>query len=344
MYSNPRSSSPLQDKDDFTMDDSQLMLKTGDSTRSLLAGIECNDNSQTLEFNELPNFERNQNKVILDDPPSISSIHSNSIYNSSLLSKSLNAMDDTVTSIVVEDQSQNTTTGNVDDNRWEQWLLRKTIEDIETFNLKRTKRKERSVEKMKLEEEKLLTLKKSAEQREEWMKKKDMEKKNELAEKRKQILINKLKEEESKSILLEKSCKRLQEWEDDKMKKEKEEKKALRKEQLIANEKFEQKKLSSEESYKAWLEKSKTKKVNRSTYGYSNGTLVSYYDMGCSPTPTYKNPLPWVDTMVAIGDEGTKSHQPSPPLLWMDVEKRNPHSKRKSKQKKVIVKHSCVNE
>lgn len=70
---------------------------------------------------------------------------------------------------------------------WERWLLRKTIEDIDHFNLERAKRKDRAEAKKKLEEEKKERLRKSEKQREEWLKKKELEREEKIREKEEKL-------------------------------------------------------------------------------------------------------------------------------------------------------------
>lgn len=144
-------------------------------------------------------------------------------------------------------------------------------------------------------------------------------------------------------MLEKKADENYRQWQVEKLKKEKEERKKKLEEKRKESEVTERKKSASQDSYKSWLEKSKNKRVNRSTYGYTNGNLMSYYDMGCSPSPSFNNPIPWVG--VAPNDTKKYSkHEPiiSPPLLWKQVEERNNASKPKSKPKRGVTKHSCI--
>ena len=110
-----------------------------------------------------------------------------------------------------------------------------------------------------------------------------------------------------------------------------------------ANEQYRQKLSSSQEAYKQWLKKSKKQRSHRNTYAYSGGSLFTYYDMGCTPPPEFVNPVPWVDCERTNYDNSIDTSKfSSPPLLWKDVAKRESPRKRKTKQRKIATKHSCV--
>ena len=73
--------------------------------------------------------------------------------------------------------------------------------------------------------------------------------------------------------------------------------------------------------------------------------------MGCSPTPAYSNPVPWVDILPPTSTKGevTTTRQTdrntfmSPPMLWKEVENRDVCDRKpKTKSKREVKKHSCI--
>ena len=141
-----------------------------------------------------------------------------------------------------------------------------------------------------------------------------------------------------------KAQEKYEEWTRSKKKENKEKQRNTKEEKLKANRQYVNKICESEIAYKQWLTKAKKKKNNRNTYAYSGGSLFSYYDMGCTPPPSYVNPNPWVDFVATDYKPSDIDKFSSPPLMWKDIDKRERPLTNNSKQKKkVIVKHSCAN-
>ena len=119
----------------------------------------------------------------------------------------------------------------------------------------------------------------------------------------------------------------------------------VKKQEKIAQRQAEDEKMNkcmqSDIVYKNWLSKAKKKELHsRFSYGYLDGSLFSYYDMTSTPTPSFTNPMPWVDTDY---EKEKADFYCSPPMLWKDVEVRQQSKINVSvKCRKNVKKHSCL--
>jgi coiled-coil domain-containing protein 34 len=95
-----------------------------------------------------------------------------------------------------------------------------------------------------------------------------------------------------------------------------------------------QRKQQSDEAYKIWLEKSKQhQKLQNNHFGYIGGKVTGYYDWTTYPMPSYNNPNPWVSPKVRTRYQSKiKLQNPSPPLLFKELEERE----RKTKQRQNV--------
>lgn len=149
-------------------------------------------------------------------------------------------------------------------------------------------------------------------------------------------------------LLEKKSRERYEKWRQEVKERDKEKRDQNKIEEQTRQKEILNKKLASEEAYREWLKKSKKKKrPSRNTYGYSEGSLFSYYDMGSTPPPSYMNPMPWVANVTNSAKDKKNLRQrefSSPPMLWKEIEERKGKQNRNySKQKHVVSKHSCIN-
>ena len=214
---------------------------------------------------------------------------------------------------------------------WERWLLDKVVEDK-----KRSEADKRNREIQKNIKEKEIIEKSERERRaevnrKEWLKLKRHEEKvrNELAvrledekaqQKQKEQTRIQMKAEES----YEKWFVGKEEERKAQMKNEKSSEKLKRKNKL-------ERKQQSEEAYKLWLDKSKQhEKIKNNHFGYLGGKVTGYYDWTTYPMPSYNNPKPWVSPKVRTQYQTKiKLQNPSPPLLFKDLEQREKKAKQR---------------
>jgi len=174
------------------------------------------------------------------------------------------------------------------------------------------------------------------------VKKKTFAKKKKKREESAQLEFVKLKKSQEDEILKTRAQEKYKEWLIMKREKEKETVSKKTTEKQNNQKVLENKKNNSTKAYKEWkLSIKKREKLNRNSYGYSNGNLFCYYDMTSQTEPSYTNPVPWVDTL--LNEDNIKPEQfSSPPLLWKDIEGREEDNRRNKNKQTTVKKHSCV--
>ncbi|XP_077865128.1 uncharacterized protein LOC102804282 [Saccoglossus kowalevskii] len=182
---------------------------------------------------------------------------------------------------------------------WEQWLVSKEKEDRLKVKkaMKIEEEKQRQEEEKKKEKEELL--KKASGKYKEWSEQKTIQQKvrtkNELRKKR----IEEEMQKEEKRKIEEKATEKFQEWTEKKKEAEKERKRKEKEKQAKKEEEEKERRLKAEEKYNEWKDQAKNRpKPQRSSFGYTMGTLTGYYDAGAYPIPSYYNPVPWQPTEV----------------------------------------------
>ena len=212
---------------------------------------------------------------------------------------------------------------------WEKWLLDKIVEDKKRARAdKRNREKEKEI-KHKEMNEKSSKEKQAKENRKEWLRLKRNEEKvkNELAAKMEAEKLQQ-KQEEQERIQM-KAEESFEKWFQEK---EKERKTQSKNRKLTEQERKQnemQRKQQSEEAYKLWLDKSKKhQKSKNNHFGVLGGKLTGYYDWTTYPMPSYSNPKPWVSPKVRTHYQSKiKLQNPSPPLLFKELEEREGKSK-----------------
>lgn len=219
---------------------------------------------------------------------------------------------------------------------WEKWFLTKIIEDKKRSQAaKRANelKKEMKNRKMneKTEQEKRAEIK-----RKEWLilKRNEEKLKNKLKAK---VEDDKLQQKQEQQARIQmKADETYEKW----LKAKEMERKELCKNLRIHNKSKKkaelERKQKSEEAYKLWLEKSKQhQKSENNHFGYIGGKVRCYYDWTTYPVPSYSNPNPWVSPKVRVWYQSKiKFQNPSPPLLFKDIEEREHKAKQKTQHEK----------
>ena len=226
---------------------------------------------------------------------------------------------------------------------WEKWLLGKVVEDKKRAEIHR-----RNIEKEKEVKNKQMSEKSEKEKRveasrKEWLKLKQNEEKikNELAERVESEKVQKKLEEQAR--IDAKAKESFEKWFEQKEIERKAQIKNKKVSEKVKQESEMQRKQQNEEAYKLWLEKSKKhQKSKNNHFGYLGGKVTGYYDWTTYPMPSYNNPNPWVSPKVRGKYQSrVKLQNPSPPLLFKDLEQRE--KKEKQTQNKVgKLSRNCV--
>ncbi|XP_070532066.1 coiled-coil domain-containing protein 34-like [Ptychodera flava] len=209
---------------------------------------------------------------------------------------------------------------------WQLWLIRKEKEERIRIRkqLREEERKRQEEEEKKKAKEELLA--RADEKFREWSEEKDVQQRiRSRNQMRKEKLKKQLKEEE-KCKIEEKSKEKFEEWINKKKEQEKERKQKEKEEEARKEQEKEEKKKKAEGKYKEWKEKAASRpKPQKSSFGYTGGTLTGYYDSAAYPIPNYYNPVPWQPIAVPktkpakVKKGRKKKDEPvivSPPMLF----------------------------
>ena len=227
---------------------------------------------------------------------------------------------------------------------WEKWLLNKVVEDKKRARAERKDREKEKEIKHREMNEKSSKEKQAKENRREWLRLKRNEDKVKIE------LAAKLEDEEQRWKQEEKeriqakaeAC--FEKWFEEKEKERKVQTKNRKLSEKEQKENERQRKQQSEEAYKLWLEKSKKhQKLQNNHFGFLGGKVTGYYDWTTYPMPSYSNPKPWVSPKVrAHYQSKIKLQNPSPPLLFRELEEREGKSKLRKNNVKIEQNFSVV--
>ncbi|XP_046845672.1 coiled-coil domain-containing protein 34-like [Xenia sp. Carnegie-2017] len=213
---------------------------------------------------------------------------------------------------------------------WEKWLLLKVVQDrkkMQTERQKKSLQKELDQKEIQIKTEKEMQ---DMAKRKEWLKSKKHEEKikNEIA-----LMLerkNFLEKQDEQARIQEKAKESFEKWLKDKEDIRKEQRKNKRLNEKAHQQNNIKRKEESEEAYKKWLQNSKSHQKSKSYhFGYLGNKVTGYYDWTTYPMPSYCNPQPWVaPTIIPIKHQRKiKLQNPSPPLLFKDIEDREKKSK-----------------
>jgi len=220
---------------------------------------------------------------------------------------------------------------------WDEWMISKSIKRMSSLQLEQEAliRKQLDEQKRKAEQQTRLELAK--EQREQWLNEKMFLKKKKKQEEQAQLEFERLKKKQEADLVQSRSKERYDEWLNKVHASEKQKRIQIKKNKQEQMNNMIMKQNQRDEAYKLWLKNSKNKSKKRPvTYGYSDGKLLSFYDMGASPTPQYTNHIPWVSSSTSEqkNNRDDLDRFSSPPLMWRDVEAR--HKSKRNTPRKVI--------
>ncbi|XP_078582192.1 uncharacterized protein LOC144865392 [Branchiostoma floridae x Branchiostoma japonicum] len=221
-------------------------------------------------------------------------------------------------------------------SHWEEWVVRKTQEEREKRRKQAWKEKEEKEEEERQRKEKEEKKQLADKKHKEWAEQKTLQQKIQRRAKVRQEKAEKEIEEQKKQQIHEKAQKEYDRWLEMKIQKEEEVRQKEEEDRRRKEAEKEEKQKQAEEVYNDWLKKSKTKpRPMFHSFGYTGGVLTGYHDRAAYPIPSFYNPVPWMPIHVPKEKQPTKvpdkkrrggrqksQHQPSPPLLWKEVEQR----------------------
>jgi coiled-coil domain-containing protein 34 len=347
-----RASTPVEDSvlnnTAFSIDSLQI----GDSTRSLLSPLY--DKQQEWK-NELSSRETQCEKAQFSRPSSDDADQSytsdfdesvttvkkgkarkESSHSSRSSSSSSSCSSTTKTSKTKQSQSSVNNSESYIElplSPWEKWLLDKVVEDKKRAEVdKKCREIQKDIEQKDMNE-KSEKERRAEVNRKEWLKLKRNEEKikNELAARLENEKVRQKQEEQTRIQM--KAEESYEKWFVAKEKERKAQRKNKKSSEKSKQENELQRKQQSEDAYKLWLDKSKKhQKLKNNHFGYLGGRVTGYYDWTTYPMPSYNNPNPWVSPKVSNRYQTKiKLQNPSPPLLFKDLEQRERKAKKKQK-------------
>ena len=210
---------------------------------------------------------------------------------------------------------------------WEEWLMRKTVQDREKAKAKKLqKKKEREVsQKQKREEEE--KARKATEVREAWVSEKNKIEMGKRRKEREDMAMKRREKEEEQQLTELKSKENFIKWRHEKQEKLREA--SIREEEnaRMSKETEIERRLKNEQAFDEWLEKVRSRpKPVHGSFGYISGKLTGFYEWGSYPAPSYINPVPWVPPKLHKNRDRRKlkaqPQPPSPPLLFKELDQR----------------------
>ena len=214
---------------------------------------------------------------------------------------------------------------------WERWLLDKVVEDKKRAEGDKRNREILKNIKEKEKSEKSERERRAEVNRKEWLKLKRHEEKvkNELAARLEDEKVRQKQEEQTRIQM--KAEESYEKWFVAKEKERKTQMKNRKSSEKLKQRNLLERKQQSEEAYKLWLDKSKQhRKIKNNHFGYLGGKVTGYYDWTTYPMPSYNNPNPWVSPKVRTQYQTKiKLQNPSPPLLFKDLEQREKKAKKR---------------
>ncbi|XP_066265929.1 coiled-coil domain-containing protein 34-like [Branchiostoma lanceolatum] len=220
-------------------------------------------------------------------------------------------------------------------SHWEEWVVRKTQEEREKRRKQAWKEKEEKEEEERQQKEKEEKKQMTDKKHKEWAEQRTLQQKIQRKAKVRQEKAEKEIEDQKKQQIHEKAQKEYDRWLEMKQQKEEERRQKDEEDRRRKEAEKEEKQKQAEEVYNDWLKKSKTKpRPMFHSFGYTGGVLTGYHDRAAYPIPSFYNPVPWMPIHVPKekqpkvpskkkgGGRKKSQHQPSPPLLWKEVEQR----------------------
>lgn len=160
---------------------------------------------------------------------------------------------------------------------WEEWLLKKTLQERAQTRRVRAEQLAKETEKLKLSEEQRRKEQLTAAKLKSWLATKNQETRTKLVKMSERVEVTRRTEEVKRLQLQEKSKEAYKNWTLKKLREMKESKSKLEESQREAKLMLERKRQANEVAYSDWLKaSSKTPAPNYRCYGYTGGKIISW--------------------------------------------------------------------